>query len=96
MGIWVLQPFQGHSADSRVGFKYIFWNQIQIQLGQIKYKYIAFPDFNTNTNFQFKYKYATIFIQIRFKYIAICEIWFKYIIQILTRVSIIVQVYHSG
>ena len=34
----------------RVGSKYTFWDQIQIQLSQIKYKYITFLDFNSNKN----------------------------------------------
>ena len=35
-----------------VGFKYTFWNQIQIQrqLDQTKFKYIGFPDLNSNIN----------------------------------------------
>ena len=65
------------SVRTKVGSKYTFWDQMQIQLGQIKFKYIAFPDFNSNiiTNFQFKYKYTVIcFIQIRFHYIDRFEI----------------------
>ena len=34
----------------RVQSKYTFLDQIQTQLSQIKYKYIAFRDFSTNTN----------------------------------------------
>ena len=64
------------SVDDRVWSKYTFWDQIQIHLSQIKYKCIAFLDFNSNTNT------LLFFIQIRFKYV--------------DRVSIIVQVYHSG
>ena len=44
---------------SRVGSKYTFWDQIQIQLGQAKY--IAFLDFNTNKNFQYKYTAILLF-----------------------------------
>ena len=47
--------------------------------------YIAFLDINSNANT------LPVFIQIRFKYIAIFEIWFKY----MDCVSIIVEVYHS-
>ena len=67
---------------ARVGFKYTFWNQIQVQLVQFKYKYkythIAFPYFNSNTSTNFKYKYTALFIQIQFKYIAFLGILFIY------------------
>ena len=36
-----------------VGFKYTFWNQIRIQLGQIKFKY-------KDIAFQFKYNWASL------------------------------------
>ena len=85
-------------SHSRQGWVQIhIFNQIQMQLGQIKfkYKYIPFLDFNSNANTttsQFKYKYTAIL------YSNILP-FFKVdlnMIQILARVSIIVQVYHSG
>ena len=42
-----------------------FSDQIQIPFSQIKYKYVACPDFNSNTNIFFKYNYIAIFL---FKY----------------------------
>ena len=59
------------SRATRVGSKYTFLDQIQIQLGQIKFKYIAFPDFKSNTITNFNSN-TLLFIQIRFKYIS-CE-----------------------
>ena len=46
-------------------------------LGQIKFKYIAFPDFNSNTTTRLKYKYTAI-LELNTIQIAIFEIWFKY------------------
>ena len=74
---------------TRVGSKYICYDQLQIQLGQIKY--IAFPDFNSNTNFQYKY-IAIFLIQIQFNYIYFFQIWFKYA----AHVFIIVQMFIVG
>ena len=57
----ILEGFLGLviAIISRVGSKYTFWDQIQIQLGQAKY--IAFLDFNK----KFQYKYTAILL---FKY----------------------------
>ena len=58
----VLSPAEAFGNNVWQGWvqKHIL-NQIQIQLSQIKFKYIAFPDFNSNTKFQFKYKNIAIY-----------------------------------
>ena len=76
-------------VPTRVGFKYTFCNQIQ--LSQIKYKYIAFPDFNSKATTNFKYKYTAIFYSNTLPFLK----FELNMIQILARVSNIVQVYHS-